>query len=107
MSPPVHLVPSLSGVAAGDVVEVTGDEAHHAVAVRRLRAGERVVLTDGAGTRAEGEVTDTGKRAFSVAVAEVATLPQAEPAVTVVQALPKGDRGPLAEPALQRGLERV
>ncbi|RYP81879.1 16S rRNA (uracil(1498)-N(3))-methyltransferase [Nocardioides guangzhouensis] len=96
MSLPVHLVPSLSGVAAGDVVEVTGDEAHHAVAVRRLRAGSRVVLTDGSGTRAEGLVADTGKRVFSVTVAEVATLPPAEPSVTVVQALPKGDRGELA-----------
>ena len=49
MSLPVHLVPSLSGVTAGGTIEVTGDEAHHAVAVRRLRAGEQVVLTDGAG----------------------------------------------------------
>ena len=31
----------------GSTVEVTGDEAHHAVAVRRLRVGETVVLTDG------------------------------------------------------------
>ncbi|MCW2813515.1 MAG: hypothetical protein JWN84_970, partial [Nocardioides sp.] len=33
MSLPVHLVPSLEGVRAGDVVAVEGDEAHHAVAV--------------------------------------------------------------------------
>ena len=49
-------------------VEVTGDEAHHAVAVRRLRAGEQVVLTDGAGTSAVGEVAGTGKRVFAVTV---------------------------------------
>ncbi len=49
MSLPVHLVESLAGVDAGDPVAVTGDEAHHAVAVRRLRVGERVQLTDGAG----------------------------------------------------------
>ena len=40
----------------GPSVEVTGDEAHHAVAVRRLRVGESVVLTDGAGTSVTGEV---------------------------------------------------
>ena len=40
----------------------TGDEAHHAVAVRRLRVGEQVVLTDGAGTSATGAVAATGKR---------------------------------------------
>jgi 16S rRNA (uracil1498-N3)-methyltransferase len=96
MSLPVHLVPSLDGVAAGGTVEVTGDEAHHAVAVRRLRAGERVVLTDGAGTSAVGEVTGTGKRVFEVVVTSVAVEEPAQPSVTVVQALPKGDRGELA-----------
>ena len=96
MSLPVHLVPSLAGVAAGHEVEVTGDEAHHAVAVRRLRVGERVVLTDGAGTSALGEVASTGKRVFGVTVTSVSYVEPPEPALTVVQALPKGDRGELA-----------
>lgn len=96
MSLPVHLVESLAGVAVGAVVEVTGDEAHHAVAVRRLREGEQVVLTDGLGTSATGEVASTGKRVFTVTVSSVALEDCPEPAVTVVQALPKGDRGELA-----------
>jgi 16S rRNA (uracil1498-N3)-methyltransferase len=96
MSLPVHLVPSLAGVTTGSSVEVTGDEAHHAVAVRRLRVGEAVVLTDGAGTAVTGEVSSTGKRVFEVTVAAVSSAPPAEPAVVVVQALPKGDRGELA-----------
>jgi 16S rRNA (uracil1498-N3)-methyltransferase len=96
MSLPVHLVPTLTGVAGGGTVEVTGDEAHHAVAVRRLRVGEQVVLTDGAGTTALGEVTSTGKRVFTVTVSVVECDEPAQPAVTVVQALPKGDRGELA-----------
>lgn len=37
--------------AAGDVLALTGPEARHAVSVRRLRAGERVDLVDGAGLR--------------------------------------------------------
>ena len=96
MSLPVHVVPSLAGVSTGSSVEVTGDEAHHAVAVRRLRVGESVVLTDGAGSSVTGEVGSTGKRVFTVTVGEVSTAPAAEPAVVVVQALPKGDRGELA-----------
>ena len=96
MSLPVHLVPSLSGVEVGATVEVDGDEAHHAVAVRRLRVGESVVLTDGLGTSVVGEVSSTGKRAFEVTVASVTVDPAPEPAVVVVQALPKGDRGELA-----------
>jgi 16S rRNA (uracil1498-N3)-methyltransferase len=96
MSLPVHLVPSLDGVAAGAEVEVTGDEAHHAVAVRRLRVGESVALTDGAGTSVVGEVTATGKRVFTVVVTTVDRSLEPDPSVVVVQALPKGDRGELA-----------
>jgi 16S rRNA (uracil1498-N3)-methyltransferase len=96
MSLPVHLVDSLAGVGPGSVVEVTGPEAHHAVAVRRLRVGEQVVLTDGAGSSARGEVGGTGKQFFSVTVSELSADPAPAPAFTVVQALPKGDRGELA-----------
>jgi len=96
MSLPVHLVESLAGVSVGDTVEVDGDEAHHAVAVRRLRVGESVVLTDGAGTSAVGAVSGTGKRRFAVTVASVDGVAEPKPSVVVVQALPKGDRGELA-----------
>jgi len=96
MSLPVHLVPSLAGVAAGDHVSVDGDEAHHAVAVRRLRVGERVVLTDGQGLSVTGAVASTGKRTMTVTVEDVAADEPPSPAVTVVQALPKGERGELA-----------
>jgi 16S rRNA (uracil1498-N3)-methyltransferase len=96
MTLPVHLVPSLTGTTVGSSVEVTGDEAHHAVAVRRLRVGESVVLTDGAGTSVTGQVVSTGKRVFEVTVVSVSSVAAPEPAVVVVQALPKGDRGELA-----------
>ena len=96
MSLPFHLVPSLTGVSSGSVVAVEGDEAHHAVAVRRLRVGEQVVLTDGLGTSASGLVSSTGRRVFEVAVSSVSSAPAPSPSVVVVQALPKGDRGELA-----------
>ena len=96
MSLPVHLVPSLDGVAAGDDVTVEGDEAHHAVAVRRLRVGEQVVLTDGLGRSATGTVASTGKRVLVVTVETVTLADTLDPEVTVVQAIPKGDRGELA-----------
>jgi len=96
MTLPVHWVESLAAVGPGDLVEVEGDEAHHAVAVRRLRAGEHLALTDGAGTTAIGEVHATGKRRLTVELHEVTHGPEPEPRVTVVQALPKGDRGELA-----------
>jgi 16S rRNA (uracil1498-N3)-methyltransferase len=108
VSLPVHLVDALDAVAPGSVVEVTGDEAHHAVAVRRLREGEQVVLTDGLGTSVTGTVASTGKRVFAVSVASVSTDPRPEPAITVVQALPKGDRGELAVEVLTEvGVDRI
>ncbi|CAI9407289.1 16S rRNA (uracil(1498)-N(3))-methyltransferase [Nocardioides sp. T2.26MG-1] len=96
MTLPVHLVPDLAGIVAGTEVTVEGDEAHHAVAVRRLRVGEQVVLTDGAGTAVQGPVASTGKRVFVVTVEWVRTDDAPAPAVVVVQAIPKGDRGELA-----------
>ncbi|WP_121256453.1 16S rRNA (uracil(1498)-N(3))-methyltransferase [Nocardioides ferulae] len=108
MSLPVHLVPSLAGVAVGDPVSVEGDEAHHAVAVRRLRVGEQVVLTDGAGTSARCEVTATGKRVFTGRAVEVSVDAAPAPEVVVVQALPKGDRGELAVEVLTEvGVARI
>ena len=108
MSLPVHLVESLAGAESGSLVEVSGDEAHHAVAVRRLREGEQVVLTDGLGTSVTGSVASTGKRVFAVAVTSVSYDERPEPAITVVQALPKGDRGELAVEVLTEvGVDRV
>ena len=108
MSLPVHLVGSLAGISAGSIVEVTGDEAHHAVAVRRLREGEAVALTDGLGASARGEVATTGKRVFTVRVAEVIHTARPTPAFTVVQALPKGERGELAVEVLTEvGVDRI
>src|SRR5688500_15672188 len=93
MSLPVHLVPSLDGVAPGSLVRVEGDEAHHAVAVRRMRVGEALLLTDGRGALAEGAVEATGKRTLDVRLTSYDVVAEPTPSVTVVQALAKGDRG--------------
>ena len=107
MTLPCHLA-DLDAATPGSVVEVTGDEAHHAVVVRRLREGEPVMLTDGHGTRATGVVTWTGKRAFTVTLDSVVREERPTPAFTVVQALPKGDRGELAVEVLTEvGVGRV
>lgn len=100
MSAPVFLLdepaaPPLD--ATTDRVWLTGAEGRHAVSVRRLRVGEEVVLTDGVGTGAVGTVTAVeGKDRLEVAVTRVRTDPEPAQRLTVVQALPKGDRGELA-----------
>ncbi|QPP08926.1 16S rRNA (uracil(1498)-N(3))-methyltransferase [Streptomyces bathyalis] len=81
----------------GGTVVLEGPEGRHAVSVRRLRPGEEIVLTDGAGTGAHGTVTAvSGKDRLEVAVTSVRTETEPRPRITVVQALPKGDRGELA-----------
>jgi 16S rRNA (uracil1498-N3)-methyltransferase len=108
VSLPVHLVPSLDGVVVGAEVSVEGDEAHHAVAVRRLRVGEQVVLTDGRGTAVRAEVGSTGKRVFVGVVLDVARSDPPAPEIVVVQAVPKGDRGELAVEVLTEvGVGRI
>jgi 16S rRNA (uracil1498-N3)-methyltransferase len=104
---PVFLADS-APLVRGTVV-LDGPEGRHAVSVRRLRAGEAVVLTDGAGTGAHGTVTAVeGKDRLEVEVTDVRTEPEPRPRITVVQALPKGDRGELAvETMTETGVDAV
>ncbi len=96
MSLPVFVHPALAGVVAGAGVDLEGDEARHAVVVKRIRVGERVALTDGVGTTATCTVTATSKSSLAATVDTVATTEPELPRVVVVQAIPKGDRGELA-----------
>jgi len=99
VTPPVFLVPQadLVEASAGSTIRVEGAEGRHAVTVRRLAVGEAVTLVDGAGTRAEGTVSAViGKQSLDVTVESTTIEPPAALQVTVVQALPKGDRGELA-----------
>ncbi|UNO42057.1 16S rRNA (uracil(1498)-N(3))-methyltransferase [Streptomyces sp. MST-110588] len=106
MTAPVFLVEKVPG--PGETV-LDGPEGRHAVSVRRLRAGEDVVLTDGRGRAAEGEVVATeGKDRLVVRVTAGRTEPEPVPHITVVQALPKGDRGELAvETMTETGVDAI
>lgn len=73
-----------------------GDEGRHAATVRRLAPGERVDLTDGAGTMAECLITAARPGELELAVLARRAEPAPAPRLTVVQAIPKGDRGELA-----------
>ncbi|MFD4989697.1 16S rRNA (uracil(1498)-N(3))-methyltransferase [Streptomyces sp. NPDC058374] len=105
MTAPVFLVDK---VASGTVL-LDGPEGRHAVSVRRLQPGEPVVLTDGAGSGAFGTVASAeGKDRLYVAVDEVREEPTPRPRITVVQALPKGDRGELAvETMTETGVDAI
>ncbi|MBO0802659.1 MAG: 16S rRNA (uracil(1498)-N(3))-methyltransferase [Nocardiopsaceae bacterium] len=107
VGPPVFLVPP-GTVGPRAVVTLDGPEGHHAAAVRRLRAGERADVSDGAGTLASCVVTSVGSDTVDLLVQSVTPVPPPSPAITVVQALPKGDRGELAvEMMTEVGIDAV
>ena len=71
---------------------VSGDEAHHAINVTRIKVNEIIALTDGKGRKVSVEVTSITKKSFSAKVLTVQDFPTSKIWLTVMQALTKGDR---------------
>lgn len=111
MTAPVFVVDDLSSVQAapGATFVLEGPEGRHAVSVKRLRPGEDVVLTDGGGRWADCVVTAAeGKDRLSVEIGTRHEEPPPVPQITVVQALPKGDRGEVAvETMTETGVDAI
>ena len=92
--PPLFLVPP--GDLTTGTITLSGPEGHHAAAVRRVRLGERADVGDGAGTVAACTVLSVTRDTVTLEIGTVYQVPPPDPRITVVQALPKGDRGELA-----------
>lgn len=86
---PLFFVPQIE---SADVQEIVGDEAHHAIKVLRLKKNDQVQLSDGAGNWVIGEITDSGRKSFSVRILKrnQISLPKLE--ISIAQALVKSDR---------------
>lgn len=86
---------------------LTGAEAKHAH-VKRIAPGERIMLIDGQGTTALTRVTSVGSGRVDGVVEKQTFVPQPTPRVTVVQAVPKGERAELAvDLAVQAGADAI
>ncbi len=92
----LYLSDDLGAPRVGTRVEVTGDEARHALQVARIRPGERIAVGDGRGTIVRGAVVAAPAGVLAVEVDEVAHEPEPRPALWLAQALAKGDRDELA-----------
>lgn len=72
---------------------LTGEDAHHAARVLRVRVGESVVVCDGQGNEAQAHVESVAPQAVALTVGEW-TISRAEPRVqiTLYAAVSKGER---------------
>ena len=106
---PLFLLDELpGGLPDADELLVEGAEGRHAVDVLRLEPGERVRVGDGRGTVAEGSVVAADTQGLRVAVRTRYDVPRPDPEFVLVQALPKGDHGPLAvDLATELGVDRI
>lgn len=78
----------------GATLELTGDEAHHAAAARRLHEGDTLWLFDGRGGIARTTLLRVAARGrtLELRVEERRIEPPPRPAIHLACALPKGDR---------------
>ncbi|MEW1719894.1 16S rRNA (uracil(1498)-N(3))-methyltransferase [Streptomyces sp. NPDC093109] len=108
MTAPVFVVDHFDAGSGGRYV-LEGAEGRHAVSVKRMRPGEDVILTNGTGMWADCVVLDTeGKDRLIVQLDSVSEEAPETPHITVVQALPKGDRGEVAvETMTETGVDAV
>lgn len=102
---PVFLVDQLPD---GEHAVLGGPEGRHAATVRRLRAGESLLLSDGHGGLARCQVGEVQRDSVTLSVARTWTEPEPRPRVVLAQALVKGDRGELAvELATEAGVDEI
>lgn len=93
----------------GATLVLTGDEAHHAAASRRLHEGDTLWLFDGCGGLARTKLLRVAERGrtLELRIEERRTEPPPRPAIHLACALPKGDRqNVLLDMATQLGMTR-
>lgn len=86
-----------------DAVTITGEDAHHASRVMRMKPGDKVIVSDGESRTVLAAITVIGQQEVTAGIVE--ELPQdSEPAwhVAIAQSLPKGDK---LELVIQKGTE--
>jgi 16S rRNA (uracil1498-N3)-methyltransferase len=87
---------------------VVGDDHHYLFRVRRLAAGDRLVLFDGEGSEAEASVLSVGPREADLSVGAPAASAGPPPRVTMILSVIKGERMDWCLPKLvELGVGRI
>ena len=72
--------------------KLIGDNAHHAERVLRMKSGEELLVSDGAGSWARCRITYISKKETQLEILESGAEVPPESEISVLQALPKSDR---------------
>jgi 16S rRNA (uracil1498-N3)-methyltransferase len=105
VTPPLFLLDELPD---GPDVFLSGDEGRHAARVQRIKAGETVLVSDGAGTLLTCRVSAAVPDGLKLEVTGRRQVPAPDPRLVVVQALPKGERAELAVEVLtELGVDEI
>ena len=92
----------------GSTYEFASDDANHAIRVLRMQVGAEFMLSDGLGSWSQVKATEVKKKSMQVQVIDSGFQEALPTTITVVQALPKGDRAKEAiELLTEAGVDRI
>ncbi|MEV8253828.1 16S rRNA (uracil(1498)-N(3))-methyltransferase [Rhodoglobus sp. NPDC076762] len=104
----LYIDEELGDVGVGASVSLGNTEARHAVTVSRLKVGETIAISNGAGLVVSGPIVTAEHTELTIEVADVQQSPRRTPAVFLAQALAKADRDELAvQVATELGVDGV
>jgi 16S rRNA (uracil1498-N3)-methyltransferase len=110
MTEPLFLLDDLTEPlpAVGTQLTLTGDDGRHAAVVRRIRAGEMIMIGNGRGRAVRGVVAEVRGPALLVEVVNHLSAPAEPRRFVAAQALAKGDRSELAvEMLTEMGVDEI
>jgi len=92
----------------GGSYEFANDDANHAIRVLRMQEGAEFMLSDGKGSWSQVVATEVKKKSMQVRVKDSGFQEPLATTITVVQAIPKGDRAKEAiELLTEAGVDRI
>ena len=92
----------------GGSYEFANDDANHAIRVLRMQVGDEFMLSDGNGSWSQVVAQEVKKKSMQVRITDSGFQAPLATTITVVQALPKGDRAKEAiELLTEAGVDRI
>lgn len=108
MTRPLFYSSEVTGKDADQAVKLDTSASRHAIRSQRLSTGDEVLVSDGAGTLAQGVIESADPQNANIRIRTITVEERPKFQVNLVQALAKGDRDLLAaEMATETGIDSV